>query len=83
MYEERDILSQIQKEIYNKKVDITSVADKINKLNKLSQTDKNKMLEQIQRGTVNNIYFLYKSLTIKILRNPLEYTGAAKRASRI
>jgi hypothetical protein len=81
---ENDILNKIQMEIdKSDKVDILSVADKINGL-ETSEEIKTKLLGIIEKEDKINVFMTYRKLNSVILLNPLEYRGIrrAKRAKR-
>lgn len=77
---ENDILNKIQVELDNK-VDILSIADKINQL-ETSEEIKTKLLGIIKKDEKINVFMTYRKLNNVILLNPLEYRGT-RRAKRV
>ena len=79
---ENDILTKIQIEIdKSDKVDILSIADKINGL-ETSEEIKTKLLGIIKKDEKINVFMTYRKLNNVILLNPLEYRGI-RRAKRV
>ena len=79
---ENDTLTKIQIEIdKSDKVDILSIADKINGL-ETSEEIKTKLLGIIKKDEKINVFMTYRKLNNVILLNPLEYRGI-RRAKRV
>ncbi len=79
---ENDTLTKIQIELdKSDKVDILSIADKINSL-ETSEEIKTKLLGIIQKDEKINVFITYRKLNNVILLNPLEYRGI-RRAKRV
>ena len=79
---ENDVLNKIQIEIdKSDKIDILSIADKINQL-ETSEEIKTKLLSIIEKDNKINVFLTYKKLNTVILLNPLEYRGI-RRAKRV
>jgi hypothetical protein len=72
--EQRDALTKIQIEVNAPKIDIITVADKINKL-ETSEEVKNKLLTKVQKEGKINIFTTFKQLSNKMRINPLIYYG--------
>ena len=72
--EQKDALTKIQIEVNSPKIDIITVADKINKL-ETSEEVKNKLLTKVQKEGKINIFMTFKQLSNKMRLNPLIYHG--------
>jgi hypothetical protein len=79
--EQKDALTKIQIEVNSPKIDIITVADKINKL-QASEEVKNKLLTKVQKEGKINVFMTFKQLSNKMRMNPLIYHGF-NRSKRI